>query len=152
MGVGCGHLWSPRWLWWFAPAPVARARGALLPESLHLCAEKEVAMEVPPPLLLPSPIMTHCCSGQPRPPLPVVHSSLATSGSLHTANPSLLASGIDLQSPKLNAQPLPKYLRLWYATHSYPHLSLCVVLLRLAAVFCPKALKLLSILADLPTS
>ena len=36
--ASCAHLWSPRWLWWFAPATVAHAIGDLPPES-PLCTE-----------------------------------------------------------------------------------------------------------------
>lgn len=67
----CGvlhHLWSPRWLQWFAATPilVAHIRGTCHPRA-HACTEKDVPMTVPS-LLWPSPTMVPYYTCGPRPP------------------------------------------------------------------------------------
>lgn len=64
-GAGHTYLWSLRWLWWFAPTPVACTRGDLLLVS-PTPAEKEVPMVVPLLLLPVSPAV----AARPPPALP----------------------------------------------------------------------------------
>ena len=105
--VGCPHLWSLRWLQWFAPTSVACARGALLPESPLAHRERSSCISPAPRLTLPN--MVPCFYGSPRPPpkgvLAVAHYSLACLGCLHTANRSLL---LGLTSKAIVSAPSPR--------------------------------------------
>ena len=61
--VGHAHLWSLRWLWRFAPAPVA------MQEAPCCLRAHRTEKEVPMAALLPAPLtMVLCFSGRSRPP------------------------------------------------------------------------------------
>ena len=84
------HLWSLRWQQWLVPVPVACVGGALLPESTR--RKKLLWWASPSPHMPPNngvlPLWWAQASS--RTPLVVAHHTLAPSGYLCSANPSLL--------------------------------------------------------------
>lgn len=84
------HLWSLRWQQWLVPAPVACVGGTLLPESIR--RKKLLWWACPSPHMPPNNGVLPLWWAQASPwiPLVVAHHTLAPSGYLCLANPSLL--------------------------------------------------------------
>ena len=124
--VGHAHLWSLRWLWWFAPTALSPPKRHPAAHSLHkrcpAAGEPESALRkiflwwsALPPLALPNSgaLLFLWAQASSHAPSAVVFCSLAhgaplpsPSGCLYTAKPSLLPR-TDLWSLSLRAHPPP---------------------------------------------